>query len=190
MLNAEETEFSSFLEEKTSSERSMRRTDRELSRTDAFRVIRMSAHAVLSTVDASGIPYGVPVTPVLEGETHLYFHSTRAVSRRSDNMLDNPAVSLCFVTDAQVVEEEFSVDYASAIVAGRAAMVIDEAERRHAMELLCARHAPHVAPETIAARIEEGLKSVSVWRIDIEHVSGKSRGWARISPMLAERGIR
>lgn len=190
MRNDEETEFSDFLEEKTGSERPMRRTDRELSRTDALRVIRASDHAVISTVDASGIPYGVPVTPVLEGETHLYFHSTRAVSRRSDNMLDNPTVSLCFVTDAKVVEEEFSVDYASAIVAGRAAMVIDETERHHAMELLCARHVPHVSAETIAQQIESGLKSVSIWRVDIEHVSGKSRGWAHISPAIAQRGIR
>lgn len=58
------------------------------------------------------------------------------------------------------------------------------------MELVLARHAPDVEPETIAKRLDEGLRTVSVWRVDIERVSGKSRGWDRISPMLAEKGYR
>ena len=186
----DDIEGGDFLEAPKSSARPMRRKDRELSRTDALRIIRAAEHAVISTADSTGVPYGVPVTPALEGETKLYFHSSRAVSRRADNMLDNPSVSVLFTAHAQTVPEEFSVNYATAIVAGRAALVLDEAERRHAMELVLARHAPDVEPETIAKRLDEGLRTVSVWRVDIERVSGKSRGWDRISPMLAEKGYR
>lgn len=189
MFNEEEREGTAFLKERAGSERPMRRKDRELSRTDALRVIRACPHAVISTADADGVPYGVPVTPVLEGEDRLYFHSTRAVSRRSDNMLDNPAVSLCFMTDVRVDAEAFSVDYASVVASGRAALVIDEAERRHALELICARHAPEVPLERRDAQIGGGLKAVAVWRVDIERISGKSRGWDRIGPALAARGI-
>lgn len=173
----DDIEGGDFLEAPKSSERPMRRKDRELSRTDALRIIRAAEHAVISTADSTGVPYGVPVTPALEGETKLYFHSSRAVSRRADNMLDNPSVSVLFTAHAQTVPEEFSVNYATAIVAGRAALVL-------------ARHAPDVEPETIAKRLDEGLRTVSVWRVDIERVSGKSRGWDRISPMLAEKGYR
>lgn len=70
----QEEHASEFLEEDGRTERPMRRRDRELSFTDTLRVIRNADYAVLSTVDEAGYPYGVPVSPVLEGEKHLYFH--------------------------------------------------------------------------------------------------------------------
>lgn len=68
----QEEHASEFLEEDGRTERPMRRRDRELSFTDTLRVIENADYAVLSTVDEAGYPYGVPVSPVLEGEKHLY----------------------------------------------------------------------------------------------------------------------
>lgn len=172
----QEAHASDFLEEDGRTERPMRRRDRELSFTDTLRVIRNADYAVLSTVDEAGYPYGVPVSPVLEGEKHLYFHSTRALSRKADNMLGNPKVSLCFVASQKTLPLEFTVDYASAVVAGRACLVMDDEERRHALE---------AGKEKAEAYYAEGGRAITIWRVAIESATGKSRGWDRISAGLA-----
>lgn len=174
-----------FLDAPASSERPMRRKDRELSLTDALRIVRAAHYAVLSTTDAAGVPYGAPVSPVLtEDGAHLYFHTTREKSRKADNMLDNPQVSLCFVAHEATVAAEYSVDYASAVVAGRAALVLDEAERRRAAALICARYVGEDRKAQSEAYFEQAGRAVTIWRVDVERVSGKSRGWATISPAL------
>ena len=181
----QEAHASDFLEEDGRTERPMRRRDRELSFTDTLRVIRNADYAVLATVDEAGYPYGVPVSPVLEGEKHLYFHSTRALSRKADNMLGNPKVSLCFVASQKTLPLEFTVDYASAVVAGRACLVMDDEERRHAALLICARHALEAGKEKAEAYYAEGGRAITIWRVAIESATGKSRGWDRISAGLA-----
>ncbi|MDO5530964.1 pyridoxamine 5'-phosphate oxidase family protein [Sutterella sp.] len=182
-----------FLEEAGTRGRPMRRRDRELSLTDALRVVRAAGHAVLSTADSAGIPYGAPVSPALDGETKLYFHTTREKSRKADNMLDSPEVSLCFIAYAKTDVPAFSVDYASAIVQGRAALVIDEPERHHAMMLIAGRYSDGDASEKRAADTaaywEASGRAVSVWRIDISNVTGKSRGWEKIQAEIAARGF-
>lgn len=174
-----------FLEEDGRSERPMRRRDRELSPTDTLRVAKAADYCVLSTVDEAGYPYGVPVNPVIEDEKRIYFHSTRALSRKADNMLVNPKVSLCFVAREEAKPLEFSVDYASAVISGRACLVMDEAERRHAALLICARHAAEAGKEKSEAYYGEAGRAITIWRVDIERASGKSRGWDRISAELA-----
>ena len=60
---------------RSTADRKLRRKPRELTREQAIEVIEATPHAVLSTADLDGNPYGVPVSPVLEGD-HIYFHST------------------------------------------------------------------------------------------------------------------
>ena len=51
----------------------MRRKDRKLDEQIAVSLLEHCEYAVLSTVDGDGNPYGVPISPVLEGK-NLYFH--------------------------------------------------------------------------------------------------------------------
>ena len=46
---------------KTTAERPLRRRDRQLTEDEALQIVRHAPHAVLSTADAAGVPYGVPV---------------------------------------------------------------------------------------------------------------------------------
>lgn len=75
---------------RSTADRKLRRKPRELTREQAIEVIEATPHAVLSTADLDGNPYGVPVSPVLEGD-HIYFHSTGMPGgRKEDNMRMNP----------------------------------------------------------------------------------------------------
>lgn len=81
---------------KTTAERPLRRRDRQLTEDEALQIVRHAPHAVLSTADAAGVPYGVPVNAVY-AEGNVYWHGTFMKSRKGDNIDANPKVSLCFV---------------------------------------------------------------------------------------------
>lgn len=54
----------------------MRRRDRQLTEDEALQIVRHAPHAVLSTADAAGVPYGVPVNAVYaEGNVYCTGHS-------------------------------------------------------------------------------------------------------------------
>lgn len=160
----------------TTEERPMRRSERALSADAALEIIRCSNCAVLSTADGAGVPYGVPVTPVLVGNT-LYFHSTgRPGGRKADNMLANNKVSLCFIGKSFLIPEFYSVDFASVVVAGIVSEVREEAEKMQAMQALLKRYAPNNSDERNAVQFAHRFPLLSVWRVDIESITGKARG--------------
>ena len=58
-------------------QRPMRRRDRELPREEALRAARAAGHAVLSFIHPdTGVPQGVPISPVVTPEGIVYWHST------------------------------------------------------------------------------------------------------------------
>lgn len=155
--------------------RPLGRPERALTEEQALELIAETAHCVLASADAAGVPYAVPVTPVFANGA-LYFHGTaKPSSRKNANLQMNPEVSLCFIGKAQTLPEEYSVDYASVVVAGRASPVTDEVELREALRALLARHAPGNAPEKNEKYIESGLEFTQVWKVEIESVTGKAR---------------
>lgn len=163
----------------TTADRPMRRRNRCLARQEALEILLATEHAVLSTTDAAGVPYGVPVSPVyLEGK--LYFHCLSLPGgRRSDNLLANPRVSVCFIKKQDTLPDHFSVDYESVIVSGRAYPVTDAQEWERALIALCRRHCPEQPMHSVLAEIRKHAKATAVWRIEIDSMSGKSRAGSR-----------
>lgn len=157
----------------------MRRAKRKLSEQQALEIVLTTDHAVLSTADAAGVPYGVPITPVYDAGK-LYFHCLSLPGgRKTDNLLANACVSVCFIRKQTTLQEDFSVDYESAIVSGRACRVLDAEEWRHALLALCRRHCPSRTESEVLAEIRKHAAATAVWRIDIESISGKSRAGGR-----------
>lgn len=171
----------------TTAGRPVRRIKRALTEEEALEIVGTTDHAVLSTADAAGVPYGVPVSPVYHNGK-LYFHSLAlAGGRKADNIAMNPAVSVCFIRRDTTLPEHFSVDYESAIVAGRAFRVEDPAEWHEALVALCRRHCPNETAEAVEAEIRKYAKATGVWRIDIESLSGKSRAGSRAAPQSGHK---
>ena len=160
-------------------DRPLRRTARALTREQALEVIDFTDHAVLSTCDPAGNPYGTAVSPVRVGDV-LYFHSTGLPGgRKTDNMLANPRVSLCFIGKAVTLPKWYTVDFASAVVTGTARPVTDEDEKMKAMRAILRRHAPGNSDARNDVQFEVRMPWAAVWRIDIENVTGKARGAAK-----------
>jgi nitroimidazol reductase NimA-like FMN-containing flavoprotein (pyridoxamine 5'-phosphate oxidase superfamily) len=71
---------------------------------------------------------------------------------------------------------EMSVEYAGVAAFGRAAIVTEEAEARHALQLLLDKYCPHLRPGRDYRPItDDELARTSVYRIQIEQWSGKKK---------------
>lgn len=107
-------------------QRPMRRRDRELPREEALRAARAAGHAVLSFIHPdTGVPQGVPISPVVTPEGIVYWHSTNEASLKGEGLKKDPRASLTFIAYAEDLPEEYTVDYASTVMTGRAHIVTD-----------------------------------------------------------------
>mgnify|MGYP000852411014 CR=1 FL=1 len=149
----------------------MRRKDREQSREFALSVIDSCEFASLACLNADGTPYCVPLSIAREGDA-LYFHCA-AEGQKLDNIGKNPQVCISFVSESTPNEQTYSVKYASAIVTGSAHVITDDAQRRDALRLICARFAPS-NPGPVEAYIDKYFARTCVVRVDIESITGKS----------------
>ncbi len=109
----------------------------------------------------------------------LYIH-TAAEGRTRATVEANPRVCFTASEMGRLLPSQtargFSVEYAGVVVFGRATIVTDEAEARHGLQILLDKYFPHLQPgrdyTPIAA---EEMADTAVFRIDIEHWSGKKK---------------
>ncbi|HWR53021.1 MAG TPA: pyridoxamine 5'-phosphate oxidase family protein [Bryobacteraceae bacterium] len=149
----------------------VRRKDRQVSELEAREILGRAEHGVLATVGPDGWPYAVPLNHVLSGNI-LYIHCA-SEGHKLDNIACDERVSYCAVASATVLSEQLSTLYESAVVFGRAHVVIDPGEKRQALELLVTRFC--------GAWSAEAEKAFSAWfprtavvRIEIERIAGKA----------------
>ncbi len=147
-----------------------RRKNQFLAKEATEEILNRGLAGVLGVNGDDGYPYTVPVSYVYE-EGKIYFHSAGS-GHKLDSIRSNDKVSFCVIDQSQVVPEELTVHYRSAIVFGRARIVEDETAKRHALELLGQKYSPNY-PEKAAASISKKLNVVSIVEILVEHLSGK-----------------
>ncbi len=71
---------------------------------------------------------------------------------------------------------EFSVEYSSVVVFGKASVIEDEEEATTALQALLDKYFPHLRPgKDYRPPVPEELKRTSVFRLDIESWSGKQK---------------
>lgn len=158
-----------------STERDVRRKDYLLTEEEAWYVINHTNNAVMATVDASGTPYAVPITPlVLDGK--IYFHGTKdPASRKLNNLAQNPKVSIVWVGTDPLKEDEFTVKYVSAMVAGTVRRIDDPKEMRRVFENYTKRFAGSQSLDSQHATIDGSIGAVALWEVTVEKVTGKAK---------------
>ena len=151
----------------------MRRKDRAMPEADARRLLEGGEYGVLSTVGEDGLPYGVPVSYVLIGES-IYFHCALQ-GRKLEHLNYNPAASFCVVWETcPVYENNFTTRYESVIAEGAARCVRDEGEKRRVLLALCEKYLPEHMDKAEGA-IAASFAATAVYAVDIKSVSGKRR---------------
>ena len=148
----------------------MRRKDRQLSTETAKQILKNGEYGILSTVGTDGIPYGVPISYAY-ADNCLYFHCAKDVGLKVANMKYQNKVCFTVVGSTEVLPEQFSTKYESAVAFGT---VREAADKLVGLTLLQEKYSPDYAQagkELIAACFEQ----VAVYEMVIEELTGKGR---------------
>lgn len=150
-------------------QRNMRRFKQLLGEQAAKEILYNATNGVLSLSDSDGVPYGVPVSYVYDGNKCIYFHSA-VKGHKIDCIRANSRCSFCVVGQDMIIPEEFTTYFRSVIVKGSIHLVESRDEVMKGLLLLCAKYSPGVAPD---AEISKCIGHVAVLRLDIDCITGK-----------------
>jgi nitroimidazol reductase NimA-like FMN-containing flavoprotein (pyridoxamine 5'-phosphate oxidase superfamily) len=151
----------------------MRRQDRQI--TDDGEIWRVVERGSVCHVAfcAENWPYVVPLSYGILGRT-LYFHCAME-GTKLDLLKENPNVCFEIETDVETVTggrlSETTVRYRSVIGFGHGAIVTETQERQRGLRALTDRY---VESKDTAPLSPAELADVSVFRIDVHSLSGKS----------------
>lgn len=149
----------------------VRRQDRVLEESRAEELLRGGEYGVLSLATEEG-GYGVPMNYAVVGN-RIYLHCATE-GRKLRALKNDSRVSFCVVGERRVVPEEFTTEFESVIVSGRASIVEDDAERRNALRAIVEKYSPTHLEQGLQA-IERSLHRTTIIAIDVEHFSGKKK---------------
>ena len=152
--------------------RGMRRIGRKLDYDAARAVLHRAPFGVLSTTCDDGMPYGVPLSFVLTGNS-LYFHCATE-GQKLDNIRHDCRVCFTAVTDVRPDPALLTMDYTSAMAFGTAHIVYAEDERRAGFRLLADKYAPELTEQALEAYLKTHAGDAAVVRIEVEYISGKA----------------
>lgn len=117
---------------------------------------------------------------VYDAKAHAIFFHTARKGRTRSNVADGADVCFTVAEMGRLLPAdtalEFSVEYRSVVVFGRAMVVRDQGAATAALQALLDKYSPHLTPgEDYRPPVEEELKRTSVFRLDIESWSGKMK---------------
>ncbi len=151
--------------------RAMRRKKQLLPEAEAVAMLEQCTSGVLAVQGDDDYPYAVPLSYAYE-DGKLFFHCANA-GHKLDALARSGKVSFCVIAADDVVQSTFTTHFRSAIAFGRARLVADDAEKRHALVLLAAKYSPDHLDEA-DAEIDGEWKRTSVVELAIEHLTGKA----------------
>jgi hypothetical protein len=149
----------------------MGRKGQLLSEAETSAMLQSCTSGVLAVEGDDDYPYAVPLSFACE-DGRLFFHSAKA-GHKIDAIGRNAKVSFCVIDADDVVKSAFTTHFRSAIVFGRARILTDDAEERHAIECLVRKYSPDYL-EAADSEIQRGWKAVCAIELVIEHMTGKA----------------
>ncbi|MDX1688167.1 MAG: pyridoxamine 5'-phosphate oxidase family protein [Candidatus Promineifilaceae bacterium] len=158
----------------------VRRSDRAVEDDDWIRAtLRGAAYGHLATVHEDQPFINSNLFVYDENANIIYMHTARYGRTRANVEREE---KVCFTVSEMGrllpadVALEFSVEYRSVVVFGRASIVEEEAEATRALQQLLDKYFPHLEPgRDYRPPVPEELKRTSVYRIAIDDWSGKKK---------------
>mgnify|MGYP002346075040 CR=1 FL=1 len=134
-------------------------------------MLESCSSGVLATQGDDGYPYAVPLSFAYE-DGRLFFHCAKT-GHKIDAIERDERVSFCVVAADDVMQSTFTTHFRSAIAFGKARVVTDDTEKRHALRCLAEKYSPdHLGAADV--EIERALHRTCVIELVIEHVTGKA----------------
>lgn len=124
----------------------MRKESRAMDSGWALEVMHKAPYITVSFIDHDGRPYGLPLSLASDDDANWYFHGALE-GKKLEAIKAHPEVCLSAVTRCAPTvgpkDGSFTLQYKSAVAFGRAEVVTNEAEKTHALRLICQRFLPH-----------------------------------------------
>ena len=149
----------------------MRRKDRQMNGEETAEILKNGEYGIFSSVGEDGYPYGVPVNYIFYNG-RIYFHCAAKVGKKLDNLKFSDKACFTVVAQAEVLPQELSTRYQSAMVFGRARRL--EQGKEELLRALCARFAPEY-PEVMEKSIKNQMAVTDIVELVPEHMTGKRR---------------
>jgi nitroimidazol reductase NimA-like FMN-containing flavoprotein (pyridoxamine 5'-phosphate oxidase superfamily) len=151
--------------------RTMRRKRQELTEAETLAMLETCTSGVLAVRGDHDYPYAVPLSFAYE-DGKLFFHSATA-GHKLDAIERDSRASFCVITADDIVPSKFTTHFQSVIAFGKARVVTEDGEKRHALECLAKKYSPDYL-EAAGSEIDGDWKRVSVIELAIEHLTGKA----------------
>lgn len=151
----------------------VRRQDRLLDEERALELLNTSEYGILSMIDEDGKPYGIPVSHVWDGKESVYIHCApegkklRAITR-------NPDVSLCIIGQVNLLPSQFTTEYESVVLYGKAHINLPDGEKMAALHLLIDKLSADFK-DLGDKYAHKSFHRVEIIRIDFSEFSGKRK---------------
>jgi len=148
----------------------MRRKDSELSLESTCEILESNNYAVVSLIDAEGMPYGVALDYIYK-EGCLYFHGAKE-GRKADAMKKNPRACAVILGETKVIPNRFGREYVSAVAEGPITLIDEPEQKRKVMQWVVEHNSLDYLEKGYAV-VEKLLERVLIYKMEIEKLSGK-----------------
>lgn len=150
--------------------REMRLKKQILTLEESIDILDKGTSGVLAVSGDDDFPYAVPLSYVY-CNNKIYFHCAKS-GHKLDAIAKNSKVSFCVIDLDNVIPEEYTTYYRSAIAFGEARVISSDDEKRHALEILAAKYSPDHESGRLK-EIDRQFKQVCLVEISIKHITGK-----------------
>lgn len=158
----------------------MRRSDRAVEDESWLKAFLHRAPIGMLATVYEGQPFINSNLFVYDEAAHVIYMHTARVGRTRANVDGDERVCFSISDMGRLLPApealEFSVEYSGVVVFGRASVVEDVVEAKHALQILLDKYFTHLQPERdYRPSTDDELKRTSVYRIDIDSWSGKRK---------------
>ena len=151
--------------------REMRRKKQLLKEEDSIGILKTCTAGVLGVNGDDGYPYTVPMSyAYVDGK--MFMHSAKE-GHKIDSIKKNNKVTFTVIEKDEVIQHTFTTHYRSVSVFGKARLLIDDKEKRIAIEKIVEKYSPDYLKEAYV-EIEKEWDRLCLIEIKIEHMTGKA----------------
>ena len=151
--------------------REMRVAKRAIGQDEIMEVLGTAEYGILSTISEDDTPYGTPLNFAYDDGV-LYFHCA-SEGHKLDNIRYNSNGCFTIVDSVELLASKFSTKYRSVVAFGKVQVVEDPEEKKQGLIKIVEKLSPDFVENGIKY-INGAFDRVTVLRMDIEHMTGKS----------------
>ena len=147
----------------------MRRHKQQIPVSEAKGILIKATNGVLCFSDNQGIPYGVPMSFIYDGDYSIYFHCALA-GRKIECIKNNHNACFTIIDQDEIHPEKFTTYFRSVIVEGKISILEEKSQIIEALRLLSTKYSPGLNCEP---EIAKGIDRVLILKLKIDSISGK-----------------